>query len=135
MLINLQHDEAHCPLLNDDPENGIEHTHSITGTASIRRHGTVLLLGSGTKDSQHTFAGLPYLLMKGVYKDAFIVHEPSAQDPSMMKLKEKDPEKYKIFVRTYVREFCQNVSFFGVFLSPNTVLRCENVFRLSSSSI
>lgn len=38
--------------------------------------------------------GLPYLLMKKFYKDSFIPHDISADDPHYLQLKKKSLETY-----------------------------------------
>ena len=40
------------------------------------------------------FLGLPYLLHKGVYKDAFILHDETKEDPAEKKEKEDLEAKY-----------------------------------------
>lgn len=45
--------------------------------------------------------GLLYLLMKGAYSDAFVLHDPSVGDPFFRKLKEKSPEEYELAVRVH----------------------------------
>lgn len=45
------------------------------------------------------------MLLKGVYKDSFIVHDRSVDDPSYSKLKEKDPEQYEAVVCIDIIDF------------------------------
>lgn len=55
------------------------------------------------------FVGLPYLLVKGVYKDAFILHDQSVADPANIRIKEKFPDQYANLVSCFFYKTSRNV--------------------------
>ncbi len=44
------------------------------------------------------FLGLLYLLMKKAYIDCFVLHEPSAEEPYYLRIKQKSLEEYYLKV-------------------------------------
>uniref|UniRef100_A0A914W972 Anoctamin n=1 Tax=Plectus sambesii TaxID=2011161 RepID=A0A914W972_9BILA len=68
---------------------------------SLRRLATTQSVRSRANkdfDPEHDY-NLPRLLLQGIYKDSFVMHDRSVDDPSYTKLKDRDPEQHATLMK------------------------------------